>query len=119
MLRDANLRTAVSERAFDVLNNFAGTANTQPFLGAFAKGGVALVGEDGPELAHLPSGTRVHNAQDTQRMLRQHVGFIVNGDIVNVPKGRDPVEVVFNDPRFNRAVKRARVGGRILPGHGA
>lgn len=32
-------------------------------------GGLALVGEKGPELVHLPRGTRVDNARDTRRQL--------------------------------------------------
>jgi hypothetical protein len=32
-------------------------------------GGWAMVGERGPELAHLPAQTRVYTAQDTQRMM--------------------------------------------------
>ena len=34
----------------------------------FAPGGMALVGERGPELVELPRGARVYNASDTQRM---------------------------------------------------
>lgn len=44
-----------------------------PFMGAFARGGVALVGERGPELAHMPSGTRIHDAEDTARLLQPEV----------------------------------------------
>jgi hypothetical protein len=43
------------------------------FMGAFARGGVALVGERGPELAHMPSGTRIHDAEDTARLLEPQV----------------------------------------------
>jgi hypothetical protein len=44
-----------------------------PFMGAFAQGGVALVGERGPELAHMPHGTRIHDAEDTARLLEPKV----------------------------------------------
>lgn len=37
--------------------------------GGVSSGGMAIVGERGPELVNLPAGTRVHNAGDTQRML--------------------------------------------------
>lgn len=47
-------------------------------IGAAASGGVrsnmTLVGEDGPELADLPPGTRVHSAPDTNRMLARSGG---------------------------------------------
>lgn len=35
----------------------------------YAPGGLALVGEHGPEIANLPAGTSVTNATDTQRLL--------------------------------------------------
>jgi TP901 family phage tail tape measure protein len=116
LLRQANLRTAVSEAQFRTLRNFDATSGA-PFLGAFARGGVALVGERGPELAHLPSGTRVHSADDTQRMLQPQI--VVNGDIVNVPRGKQPVEVRYGRG-FDRAVGRSRVNRRLepLPGRG-
>jgi hypothetical protein len=92
-----------------------------PYLGAFAKGGVALVGERGPELAHLPSGTRIHDAADTESMIRPQV--IINGDIINTPRGMDPVEVLINDRRFAAAVeqvgrRQGRGAGRGLPSSG-
>lgn len=34
----------------------------------YARGGWTWVGERGPELVNLPSGARVHNAVDSQRM---------------------------------------------------
>lgn len=89
-----------------------------PFMGAFARGGVALLGERGPELAHIPSGTRVHSARDTQQMLTPDVRVVVNGDIVNTPAGKDPVEVLVNDRRFEQAVKRLTRAQRPLPGRG-
>lgn len=100
LLRQANLRTSVSENAFKVLRDM-------PFMGAFARGGVALVGERGPELAHMPSGTRVHSASDTREMLSPEFTVVINGDIVNTPRGKDPVEVVTSDPRFHAAVQRS------------
>jgi hypothetical protein len=45
----------------------------EPFMGAFQRGGVALVGEGGPELAHLPDGTRIHDAADTARLLEPDI----------------------------------------------
>jgi TP901 family phage tail tape measure protein len=118
LLREANQRTAVSEQALRTFSTF--DRDTLPFLGGFAKGGVALVGERGPELAHLPSGTRVHSADDTRSMLQPNFAVVVHGDVVNVPRGKQPVEVInSNDPRFRREVGRSRVGGtRPLPGRG-
>ncbi len=36
--------------------------------GVYGSGGMALVGERGPELVNLPAGARVHNNQDSRRM---------------------------------------------------
>jgi hypothetical protein len=35
----------------------------------FAPGGMTMVGENGPELVNLPTGSKVHTAQDTQHMM--------------------------------------------------
>jgi hypothetical protein len=40
----------------------------------FFAGGLAMLGEKGPELAELPAGTRVHNAQDTAAILGRSGG---------------------------------------------
>lgn len=51
-----------------------------PFFG----GGLAMLGERGPELAELPAGTRVHSARDTARMLERgatHYHLTVQGDL--------------------------------------
>ena len=37
--------------------------------GGIAPGGVAMVGEAGPELVHLPSGSHVYSRPETERML--------------------------------------------------
>ena len=39
--------------------------------GGYAKGGWAMVGEYGPEMAWLPQGTRIHTAGETKRMLNE------------------------------------------------
>lgn len=49
-----------------------------PYMGAFASGGVALVGETGPELASLPSGTRITSASETRSMVAPEVSLILN-----------------------------------------
>jgi polyhydroxyalkanoate synthesis regulator phasin len=113
-LRQATERYQISQLQYQALQS-------TPYLGAFAKGGVALVGERGPELAHLPSGTRIHDAADTESMIRPQV--IINGDIINTPRGMDPVEVLINDRRFAAAVeqvgrRQGRGAGRGLPSSG-
>lgn len=112
LLREANLRTAVSERQFQIFKDFDATSGAGQFMGAFAKGGVALVGEQGPELAHLPSGTRIHSASDTASMVQPDVSVVIWGDVVNVPRGKDPVEARIDG-------RRVRVSNRApLPGAG-
>lgn len=41
----------------------------------FFKGGMAVVGEQGPELVTLPAGSRVHTNQDTQKMLSPDINM--------------------------------------------
>lgn len=64
------IRSLLEGRPFVSLNM---SSAMEPFMGAFGRGGVAVVGEHGPELAHMPSGTRVHNAEETARMLEPEV----------------------------------------------
>lgn len=50
----------------------------------YHRGGLAIVGERGPELADLPIGTRVHSNQDTISMIRQALsGSSGGGQITN------------------------------------
>lgn len=113
LLREANLRTAVSQAQYKVLRDFP------TYMGAFAQGGVALVGERGPELAHMPSGTRIHSAADTASMLASNN---VSVQVV-VYEGEKRADVFVNDQRIEAVVERvnrrtARAGARALPGRG-
>jgi tape measure domain-containing protein len=82
----ANLAEMIASNAFKMLftNMFGDSAKSGGGFwgmmgnllgGAFANGtpsapgGLALVGERGPELVNLPRGSRVHTAQETSRML--------------------------------------------------
>lgn len=49
--------------------------------GVMARTGLALVGEEGPELARLPGGTRVYPADQTARMMSGGAG---GGPLVNI-----------------------------------
>lgn len=49
----------------------------------FARGGLTLVGERGPELVMLPRGSRVHNAEDTARMTGQTISVTVNATVAS------------------------------------
>lgn len=74
--------------------------------------GLAILGDRGPELAHIPRHTNVHDAQRSRRILERlaHPAFaektpavIVHGDIVS--QHPDPVELVIGDRRFPVAVQ--------------
>jgi hypothetical protein len=68
------------------------------------------VGERGPELAHFPSGTRVHTAADTQSMLAPNLHVAVNGDIRQEPGDtRPPIEAWLADPRNQKIIQRIAV----------
>jgi hypothetical protein len=46
----------------------------------FAPGGLALVGEQGPELVNLPRGSQVHTASETRGMMEQNIHVTVSVD---------------------------------------
>lgn len=107
LLREANERKVIAGALEPTLAQYEASYPVG-YMGAFEKGGVALVGERGRELAHLPSGTRVHSNADTERMLGGdgEVHVHVNGHINQEPgDARDPIEVLRKDPRFDRLVK--------------
>jgi TP901 family phage tail tape measure protein len=103
-LRDLGIRDAQADEPFpgldiEGLKQFSeavqlGAFSTQPFMGAFQKGGVALVGEGGPELAHLPSGTRVHNASDSVAVLRDAIKEALTIGLRVYIGNRDITEIV-------------------------
>lgn len=52
-----------------VFSNFTGGGSSwASYLGSFAEGGLALVGERGPELAAFPSGTRIFSNKQSSTM---------------------------------------------------
>ena len=73
-------------------------------------GGLALVGEQGPELVHLPRGSSVYSTPDTRRLLGGDTYYIT----INAPSGeasaiRREVERVL-DARGRRADANLRAG---------
>lgn len=69
-----------------------------PYMGAFASGGVALVGERGPELATMPSGTRITSAEDTRAMLEPEISLVLNDCTIDThgKSLEDTVKVLIN-----------------------
>jgi hypothetical protein len=106
-LRELNQEKAINASLRPALAEFE-KSYPLPYMGAFADGGVAMVGERGPELAHFPTGTRVHSAADTRSMLASpEVHFRVNGDIRQHPGDtRPPLEVELRDPRNQQLIHR-------------
>jgi hypothetical protein len=108
LLREANERRVIAGALEPTLAQYEASYPVG-YMGAFEKGGVALVGERGRELAHLPSGTRIHSHADTEQLLGGSSGEVhvhVNGHINQEPgDSRDPIEVLRKDPRFDRLVK--------------
>ena len=49
--------------------------------GGVSMGGLALVGERGPELVRLPSGARVHSNAESRRMGGGTINVHVNGRV--------------------------------------
>lgn len=80
----------------------------------YSKGGIALLGEKGPELAELPEGTKVHTANDTQRMLNKSSDIqpIIHTKIE--VDGRVFVEATSR-PSNDRVGERKWGSGRVVP----
>lgn len=74
--------------------NAAGTDNW--------RGGLTWVGENGPELAELPAGTKIHNAQESQRMGGNVIYATVNIDAKNVKEFNDVVKIMMSAPELIR-----------------
>jgi hypothetical protein len=88
----------------------------------YASGGLAMVGERGPELINLPRGSRVFNASETERMSRGGVN-VVNNWTINAQGAVQGVEALVRReitgllPEVQRvsvaAVQGARSRGRL------
>jgi hypothetical protein len=72
---------------------------------SFARGGLALVGEEGPEMVDMPRGARVFSAAQTRQFFNQPSTFTINisgnADQSTVASLQDALES-FSD-RFNQA----------------
>jgi phage-related protein len=116
LLLQAQQRTAVSESA---LRTFRMSGDLVPFAGSFASGGMwGLVGEQGPELAKLPVGTRIYNANQTTQM-REAAAPVVT---INVAPGMEWLKQFISvevDGKLRGETRLpARNGGRGMPGRG-
>lgn len=61
-----------------------------------ARGGMALVGENGPEVVEMPRGAKVHTAADTRRMLQGGTG---RGGDINV------TQHIYNSVDYNKGIE--------------
>jgi hypothetical protein len=90
---DQVLRMGFTER---VLRTFGLQDNraVSRFAGgtSFAPGGLALVGEQGPELVHLPRGSEVYTATETR-------GLTGGGSTVNIAPGAIQIHIGRGDAR--------------------
>jgi hypothetical protein len=75
----------------------------------FAPGGVALVGEAGPELVEIPRGSRVHDASMTKAILTNPASFVGAGGGGALGNSRLIAALAAED----RALLRAVVGRPI------
>jgi len=56
--------------------------------GGVSTGGMAVVGEEGPELVNLPKGARVHSNTDSRKMLSQSDNKVINNNVTVNVQGR-------------------------------
>ena len=96
MLRDANMRNLVLSRQFGALQGL-------PYMGAYGRGGVAKVGEHGPELVGMPEGARVVSARETRRNAAGGIGDLQL--VVSVYEDEDKAEATLVGPDFERKVE--------------
>lgn len=68
----------------------------------YAPGGLALVGEEGPELIELPRGSKVHTAQQTERIMKGAGGGITQHIIINSPTPLSPSEIARKNLQVSR-----------------
>lgn len=86
-----NLVATLASKAFDMLWSALGTSLKIPGFASgtnFAPGGLALVGERGPELVNLPRGTRVHTTQESSMMMGgdTHISISLSGTNFRDPR---------------------------------
>lgn len=90
--------------------------------GGVTRGGLALVGERGAELAALPAGTRILTNRETRQALAQSQNNSVNisGITINVQSNTDPQGVVRAvADRLGDEIKRSLMARGIHPMKGA
>lgn len=116
-LVDSRQAFAVSQAQYAVLQKW-------PFAGAYAMGGTvskrgwSLVGEQGPELAQLPIGTHVLNANQTANMTEQPGPVQVQVVILDGAVDPSKIKVIAEGAAVNVIRGETRRGRRGLAGGG-
>jgi len=96
--------------ALSSIGSFFGFANGTPN----APGGLALVGERGPELVNLPRGSKVYDSQSSQRMMGSGDSVVIN-QTINVSTGVAQTvrtEIASLLPQISEAAKIAVLDAR-------
>jgi hypothetical protein len=112
LLRESNLRFLASQRQYQVFRDFDRTSGLQQF----ATGGIVQgrIGEPLPVIAHAGEGVFTREQMAAMGSPNVAVDVVINGDVVNVPAGKRPVEVRTRDIRgSNRAPLPGAGGGRF------
>ena len=95
-----NANINLANKAIDIANNIPGVSvpNIPAFVGGVTNfgGGMAIVGERGPELVHLPRGSSVYSNRESNQMLSGKGGDIIVNLSLNslIPDTRMVHEVV-------------------------
>lgn len=96
----ANLKETSSEMQNSIANTQMNYRNVSYHArGTLShRGGLAVVGEEGPELVDLPAGTRVYNARQTSRLLSggETNIYYITIDAKNVKEFNDVVRIAQN-----------------------
>lgn len=84
----------------------ASDANVPQFAsgGTMRRSGLAIVGEQGPELVHLPAGSRIYSNSESQKMMGGGGSVNMGGVTINVNGAQDPKSIVSE---ISRGLERA------------
>ena len=103
LLKEANLKNLVLSRQYDTLTSIPGSGIPGiPYMGPFAKGGVAKVGEFGPELVGMPEGARILTARETRDAASGSIGDLYLKVVLNED---GTAEATLTGPDFERKVE--------------
>jgi hypothetical protein len=109
--RRGSINSLLGEQNLQALQGFGVGAAQHPLLGISSPSMPSLA----QMLPMLSPASLPFAGGNAQTMPGTNTSIVVNGDIVNVPRGKRPVEVHRGNKQFEARVRRARARGGIRP----